>query len=48
MGYYRSNRYRMGMGSDQTGPAGISITRKPFLYGRVTFRSNGETNPEDD
>jgi tetratricopeptide (TPR) repeat protein len=49
MGYYRSNRYRMGMGSDQTGAGWYFYNPQTVSYGRVTFQQQwGKRTLEDD
>lgn len=48
-GYYRSNRYRMGMGSDQTGAGWYFYNPQTVSYGRVTFQQRwGKRTLEDD
>jgi hypothetical protein len=37
-GYYRSNRYRMGMGSEQSGAGWYFYNPQTISYGRVTFQ----------
>ena len=47
-GYYRSNRYRMGMGSGQQGAGWYFYNPQTVAYGQVTFRQRwGERKLED-
>ncbi|SHJ45698.1 Tetratricopeptide repeat-containing protein [Tangfeifania diversioriginum] len=47
-GYYRSNRYRMGMGSGQQGAGWYFYNPQTVSYGRVTFRQRwGQRQLED-
>ncbi len=48
-GYYRSNRYRMGMGTGQQGGGWYFYNPQTVSYGRVTFEQRwGQRNLEDD
>lgn len=47
-GYYRSNRYRMGMGSDQTGAGWYFYNPQTVSYGRVTFQQRWGKRPLED
>jgi len=48
-GYYRSNRYRMGMGSRQAGAGWYFYNPQTVSYGRVTFQQRwGKRVLEDD
>ncbi|SHF57543.1 Tetratricopeptide repeat-containing protein [Mariniphaga anaerophila] len=47
-GYYRSNRYRMGMGSGQQGAGWYFYNPQTVAYGQVTFKQRwGERKLED-
>lgn len=47
-GYYRSNRYRMGMGSQQEGSGWYFYNPQTVSYGRVTFQQHwGKRKLED-
>lgn len=47
-GYYRSNRYRMGMGSQQEGSGWYFYNPQTISYGRVTFQQQwGKRKLED-
>ncbi|MCA1760691.1 MAG: hypothetical protein LC658_13060, partial [Bacteroidales bacterium] len=47
-GYYRSNRYRMGMGSDQQGAGWYFYNPQTVAYGQVTFQQRwGQRKLED-
>ncbi len=48
-GYYRSNQYRMGMGSGQEGAGWYFYNPQTVSYGRVTFKQRwGQRKLEDD
>ncbi len=48
-GYYRSNRYRMGMGSGQQGAGWYFYNPQTVAYGQVTFQQRwGQRKLEDD
>ena len=48
-GYYRSNRYRMGMGNQQSGAGWYFYNPQTVSYGRVTFQQRwGKRTLEDD
>jgi tetratricopeptide (TPR) repeat protein len=48
-GYYRSNRYRMGMGTSQQGAGWYFYNPQTVAYGEVTFKQRwGERKLEDD
>ena len=48
-GYYRSNRYRMGMGNQQEGAGWYFYNPQTVSYGRVTFAQRwGKRTLEDD
>lgn len=48
-GYYRSNRYRMGMGNQQSGAGWYFYNPQTVSYGRVTFQQRwGKRALEDD
>lgn len=48
-GYYRSNRYRMGMGSRQSGAGWYFYNPQTVSYGKVTFQQQwGKRKLEDD
>ena len=48
-GYYRSNRYRMGMGRSQQGGGWYFYNPQTVSYGQVTFQQRwGKRNLEDD
>ncbi|MDD4107542.1 MAG: tetratricopeptide repeat protein [Prolixibacteraceae bacterium] len=48
-GYYRSNRYRMGMGSSQQGGGWYFYNPQTVSYGQVTFQQRwGQRQLEDD
>ncbi|MCD6353962.1 MAG: tetratricopeptide repeat protein [Prolixibacteraceae bacterium] len=48
-GYYRSNRYRMGMGNKQAGAGWYFYNPQTVSYGRVTFQQRwGKRKLEDD
>ncbi len=47
--YYRSNRYRMGMGSSQSGAGWYFYNPQTVSYGKVTFKQQwGQRKLEDD
>lgn len=47
-GYYRSNRYRMGMGADQQGAGWYFYNPQTIAYGQVTFQQRwGQRKLED-
>ncbi len=48
-GYYRSNRYRMGMGSNNSGGGWYFYNPQTVSYGKVTFQQRwGKRSLEDD
>jgi tetratricopeptide (TPR) repeat protein len=48
-GYYRSNRYRMGMGSSSSGAGWYFYNPQTVSYGKVTFQQRwGKRSLEDD